>query len=119
MRFSDWTTFDKLRSDAPTEGGLFQLKVKGGLLTYPDGKSAMFYYGFAGNLNQGLQNFRQKILPLLEVNEEMLYLRWLATEDREARFQNHLNSFHSQFGTLPLGNEMLLQKQSQQEKRDS
>ncbi|MFQ5604993.1 MAG: hypothetical protein ACE5HS_17125 [bacterium] len=118
MRYSDWTTLANTETEAPAQNGLFQIKVKDGLVNYPRGKSAMFYYGFAENLSQGLQNFRSRILPLLEVNESVLLIRWLATENTEAQFQNYLNSFFNNFGALPLGNEMQLHKQYQNQQSE-
>ncbi|MFQ5769490.1 MAG: hypothetical protein ACE5HX_03070 [bacterium] len=113
MCFSNWITFDGIAANVPATSGLFQIKVREGLLTYPQGKSAMFYYGLAVNLSRGLQKFRHEILPLLEINEDALLIRWLLVEDIPTRFQNHLNAFLANFGTMPLGNEMLLHKRNQ------
>jgi hypothetical protein len=110
MRFSDWKSFDVISANAPVEGGLFQIRVREGLLNYPHGKSAMFYYGFAHNLQQGLIKFQADILPILELNAQALFIRWMPVPDFDARFQVLLNSFVSSFGALPLGNAMLLQK---------
>ena len=110
MRFSDWLTFDEISEQVPVEPGLFQIKIREGLLSYPQGKSAMFYYGYSGDLNYGLQKFSQEILPLLKMKAEILFARWLAAEDFEIRFKNQLDFFHSNFGSFPIGNEMLLAK---------
>ena len=114
MRYSDWIAFDQIEEGAPTEPGLFQVRIREGLINYPRGQSAMFYYGYAGNLERGLIKFRENILPLLEVNEEVLFVRWMPAEDTEACFQNYLNYFLTNFGSMPLGNEMLLRKKSEQ-----
>lgn len=110
MRFSEWKSLETISADAPHDAGLFQIKIREGLLNYPNGKSAMFYYGFAQNLNRGLLKFLSEILPLLEVNTDALFIRWMPASDSDARFQNLLNSFVANFGALPLGNAMLLQK---------
>ena len=112
MRFSVWITLEEIDSNAPEAPGLFQVKMQAGLLIYPTGKSAMFYYGYAENLAQGLNYFRSELLPLLEIDQEQLLARWLTAEDTKVRFQNHLNAFLNSFGSLPSGNEMLLQKRS-------
>lgn len=114
MRYSYWITFDEIEENAPAEPGLFQIRVREGLLNYRKGKSAMFYYGFADNLIHGLLKFRNNTLRLLEINEDVLFVRWLLAEDTEERFQNHLNYFLTNFGSMPLGNEMLLRKKSKQ-----
>ena len=112
-KFSDWISFGQIEKKFPKAPGLFQVKVKGGLLSYPKGKSAMFYYGYTSNLHRGAVNFRSKILPLLEVNEEALLIRWMSVKEVEAKFQLYLNTFYKRFGSLPLGNEMLLKKTNQ------
>ncbi len=110
MRFSDWLTFDKIAEQVPKEPGLFQIKIREGLLSYPRGKSAMFYYGYSADLNYGLLKFSQDVLPHLKVGAEVLFARWMAAEDFEIRFKNQLDLFHSNFGSFPLGNEMLIQE---------
>ena len=108
MRFSDWHTFDEARNNAPLVAGIFQVKVCDGLLSYPQGKSAMFYYGYAKILSQGLDYYLQELLPHLEINDDVLLVRWMPTEDTEARFQKQLQVFARSFGALPLGNQMWL-----------
>jgi len=110
MRFSNWKSFDDITETAPVDSGLFQIRVREGLLNYPSGKSAMFYYGFAQNLQRGLLKFQQEILPLLEVNTDLLFIRWMAAPDIDTRFQSLVNAFVTNFGALPLGNAMLLRK---------
>jgi hypothetical protein len=114
MRYSDWIPLDKIVENTPAKPGLFQVRVREGLLTYPQGRSAMFYYGYARNLRSGLTKFRNDVLPLLEANEKALFVRWMPAEDVEERFQNYLNYFLTNFGTMPLGNEMLLRQRSKQ-----
>jgi len=113
MLYSERITLDTIASHVPDASGLFQVRVREGLLSYPKGKSAMFYYGYADNLNRGLTKFCKEILPLQEINQELLFVRWMTAEDTTTRFQNYLNSFVTNFGTLPLGNEMLLHKRGQ------
>jgi hypothetical protein len=111
MRFSEWKPLEAIGATAPSESGLFQIKIRDGLLDYPNGKSAMFYYGYANKLSSGLLKFLHEILPRLEVNPEALVIRWTPALDTEARFQKLLNSFVNNFGALPLGNAMQLSKQ--------
>lgn len=96
----------------PQGPGLFQVKVTKGLLIYPQGKSAMFYYGFAESLSGGVRIFRDNVLPLLEAEGEALVIRWMATADFAERFKKHLDTFVEKFGSLPLGNQRHLEKQS-------
>ena len=110
MRFSDWLTFEEFAEQVPKEPGLFQIKMREGLLSYPRGKSAMFYYGYSEDLNYGLLKFSRDILPPLKMKAETLFARWMAAEDFEIRFKNQLDLFRSNFGSFPLGNEMLLKE---------
>lgn len=111
MRFSDWTSLDQI-NQTPPQSGLFQIKMREGLLGYPTGKSAMFYYGYSSDLASGLKKFCKEVLPLFEINANALLVRWMAAEDTEERFRNHLNAFLKNFGTMPLGNEMFLHERS-------
>jgi hypothetical protein len=103
MRFSDWQALHD-GSDIPVASGLFQVRVKGELLRYPLGKTAMFYYGYAANLEQGCQLFVGEILPLLAYPADELLLRTMATADVDARFRALLHKFSTSFGSLPKGN---------------
>ena len=114
MRFSDWLAFDNIAEQVPVEPGLFQIKIREGLLSYPKGKTAMFYYCYSKDLNYGLQKFKENILPILKMKPEILFARWMAAEDFEVRFKNQLDFFHSNFCSFPLGNEMLLQETGEQ-----
>jgi len=112
MRYEAWRSLDEIDISAPQSSGLFQVKNKEGLLTYPTGKTAMFYYGYANNLNFGLRLFKQNVLPVLDVQETLL-ARWMEAVDFESRFRRQLEQFASKFGSLPFGNDIYLKSQSQ------
>lgn len=112
MRFSDWVQFHQIRENVPAAAGLFQIKTCEGLLQYPHGRSSMYYYGYAKQLNEDLLRFRNEILKMLEVDEGELLVRWVVAVDTVERFQKHLDRFHAQFGSLPLGNELFLRKKA-------
>ena len=113
MRFTDWIFLDEIEESVPIDPGLFQIKIREGLLAYPTGKSAMFYYGYSEDLNYGLVKFRQEILPQLKMQQDILLARWMETENFESQIQRYLHFFQSNFGSLPLGNEMLLQQNNE------
>lgn len=112
MRFSDWVQFHKIRENVPAAAGLFQIKTCEGLLQYPRGRSSMYYYGYAKQLNEDLLRFRNEILKMLEVDEKELRVRWMVAADTVERFQKHLDRFYAQFGSLPMGNELFLRKKA-------
>ena len=107
MKFTDWVSWPETTA-APALPGIFQVKIRTGLITYPAGKSAMFYYGFASPLDTGLQTFRARILPELGKDEETLVVRWLTPPETKDRFKQYLDKFYINFGSLPAGNEIQL-----------
>lgn len=46
MRFVPWYPLREARERAPAAPGVFQVRVRSGLLAYPRGRSAMIYYGW-------------------------------------------------------------------------
>ncbi len=92
---------------------MFQVKTDSGLLEYPIGRSAMFYYGYANQLDFGLREFRSNILPGLGQDERSLRVRWLTTDDTMGPFKRYINKFYRTFGSLPAGNETKLLKDRQ------
>lgn|GEM_PF-2981983 len=109
MRYTDWVALEDV-VDAPVDSGLFQVKVRDCLLSYPSGKSAMYYYGFAANLKEDVQRFKDEFVPILQADAMPLMVRWMAVADVQQRFRKHLNFFHENFGSLPAGNELWLQR---------
>jgi hypothetical protein len=45
MKFSAWYELDEAAELAPDEPGVFQVRLTGGLVDYPRGRSAMIRYG--------------------------------------------------------------------------
>jgi len=109
VRYTDWVSLNEL-FDAPVSGGLFQIKIRDQLLLYPTGKSAMFYYGFAENLEDALRKFKDEFVPVLGADARTLMVRWMAVDGVTERFRKQLKLFHTNFGSLPEGNEIWLQK---------
>ena len=109
MRFSDWYNLKEIAVHLPSKPGLFQIRIVNGLLNYPSGKSAMFYYGFADNLKRDVPPFLQNRLPILEQSGDALLIRSMPAQDARSRFQKYLDKFLLQFGSLPQGNEILMQ----------
>jgi hypothetical protein len=103
MRFSDWFPLTHSTS-MPGDSGLFQVKMSQGLLSYPKGKSAMFYYGYGVNLQAGVTKFIADVLPLLEHAPDELLIRHMPTADFEKKFRLYLEQFSRAFGSMPRGN---------------
>ncbi len=107
MRYGNWIEAGSKELTIPKEAGLFQLRVAQCLLKYPKGRSAMFYYGYATNLQTGILQFEQNILPQLQTTSPLL-LRWMVTDNTEAVFKKQMHRFQTKFGSLPAGNEVFL-----------
>lgn len=50
MNFCHWYPLRRAAEHAPPRPGMFQIRVTGGLLSYPKGKSAMVHYELAADL---------------------------------------------------------------------
>lgn len=112
MEFTDWTPFQNF-CKAPETTGVFQLRIDEGLLDYPTGKSTMFYFGYADNLNRNLDEFNKNILPYLDRTPDKLLLRWLPDPNAKARFEKRMNAFVNKFSCMPFGNEQWLKQLGQ------
>lgn len=115
-RYSDWLPLKDAVPSLPPEAGIFQVKLKRGLLKYPSGRSAMLYYGYAENLQEGGRHFRQRVLPHISYSEDDLLLRYMPAADYAERFRAHLARFCSSFNAMPAGNEIYLRHKSGMEK---
>lgn len=107
-RFTDWLPLPEGEREAPQEEGVFQVRVAEGLLRYPNGRSAMVFYGRAGDLRGGVRLFRERLLPGLEWAEPELRVRWFAEPDAAQRMEQLLRRFEQRFGGLPHGNRALI-----------
>lgn len=47
MRFGPWYPLDEAARRTPAAAGVFQVRLAGGLLAYPTGRSAMVHYGWS------------------------------------------------------------------------
>src|SRR3990172_6338055 len=101
MKFCDWLSFNNIQTESPDQPGVFQVKIKKGLIDYPTGKSAMFYYGYTNNLNKGLAQFCTEILPVLNIDSDLIVMRWLVVSDTETQFKKYMDLFLTKFGSLP------------------
>ena len=112
VQFGSWIPLGELLGAAPPsfasalphEAGLFQLRVEEGLLSYPQGKSAMVAYGAGSDVGAALREFlsgpagprAQALGPLL--------VRFASTGAHltPALYLTRLHErFRSQFGSLP------------------
>lgn len=100
-RFCDWVEMDDAVRKAPPLPGLFQIRVKRGLLTYPTGKTAMLSYGGHGNLRNGVAEWLEKSLPASNYSPSELWIRWIPYPEFSSKLEAYLRDFQFRFGALP------------------
>ncbi len=103
-RFTDWETPVVAARAAPQRPGLFQVKVRDGMVDYPRGRSPLIFSCRADQLAGGISAFREKILPKWEQSEEQVLVRWLPDEDSISRHEIVLRDFETEYGSQPIKN---------------
>ena len=79
-----------------------QVKVNGRLLTYPQGKSAMVWYGvFAPCTASRVARLLEELADIM--SGEQLVWRFLVSESAESDLQQLLWRFEKRFGSHPEG----------------
>ncbi|HEX9794326.1 MAG TPA: hypothetical protein VGC54_10120 [Planctomycetota bacterium] len=102
--FGEWFELAAAATSAPAAAGVFQVRLQQGLADYPDGRSAMLYYGRAADLSAGIAAFRARVVPTLEQDETALWVRWLAVDAPDLRLRQLFARFEARFGSLPFAN---------------
>ena len=95
MNFCPWYALSQSDARAPTEPGVFQVKVAAGLLEYPRGKSAMIHYGHGGDLRAAARAFDA------QSPGNVWLCRHVVDANHERRFERVLDQFVSRFGVPP------------------
>ncbi|MCG8416456.1 MAG: hypothetical protein MJE77_00770 [Proteobacteria bacterium] len=97
--FCPWYPVAEIEDHAPAAPGVFQVRLKFGLVGYPRGKSAMIHYGYADDLRQGAGAWADSHGARIE--------SWLCRHitgpapDMAAEFDNLMMRFVSRFGQPP------------------
>ncbi len=97
--FGPW---EELAAAAPPAApGVFQVRLRRGLHSYPRGRSAMLYYGRDRDLARGVTAFRERVLPGLPWPAAELRVRWRQAAEPERLLGELLARFGARFGSLP------------------
>ncbi len=104
--FSSWhpLTAEGVRSKAPEEPCAIQVRRQQGLVNYPNGKSAMVWYGY-GARGQDLlrREFEGEIASPGQLGQGPLLFRYLCGGDEALETINLLaHKFRRRFGRLPI-----------------
>ena len=102
--FTDWESPAVAASAAPRRPGLFQVRVRDGMVDYPRGRSQLIIFCRADELAGGILAFRKQILSKWEQTEEQVLVRWLHDEESISRHEAVLRDFESEFGSAPIKN---------------
>ncbi len=96
LRFSHWSS---TAAEAPAEPGVVQIKVER-LVTYPNGKSAMVWYGAGDDVSAVAAD---ALSALRERFDEPLLVRWRLADAPQAALESILGRFVRRFGAPPRG----------------
>jgi hypothetical protein len=97
MQFGRWIPLEEASRHAPVAAGVFQIRVKSGLIRYPRGQSAMVYYAASQNLEQAVSLFAQ-------AHREKPYLcrfAEVAGGDPNPELSRLVSRFENRFGSPP------------------
>jgi len=79
----------------PSSAGVFQVKVKGHLFSYPKGQSAMVYYGRGPNLREAIEEIASKY------QDQRLCCRHQEHENYEGLYALVSTQFMQRFQQMP------------------
>jgi hypothetical protein len=101
MRFCRWYPLSDAARHAPSEPGVFQVRVVEGLVEYPRGKSAMIHYGAGPNVRAAVREF-----SAARRGESLLCRHTVEMSDIEAArpevaCQRLIEQFMRRFGSPP------------------
>ncbi len=96
-RFTGWFTES---AEAPGAPALVQVKVMGALLSYPQGRSAMVWYGA---IMPCTEDALERVLAPLRIAhpDHTLGWRYIVTASPEPELNRLLARFQARFGALP------------------
>jgi hypothetical protein len=95
IRFEPWYPLVEAGSNAPAGPGVYQLRIRTGLLSYPTGKSAMVHYAAAPNLVAAITAYASAH------PDADLLCRHQAAPDPVALYTQLLTRFVTRFGAEP------------------
>jgi hypothetical protein len=98
MQFCPWIALEDTPARVPKAPGVFQVRVKTGLIRYPRGQSAMVYYGASLQLDHDVTAFAHRHIgqPLL-----CRFAEVPAGTDPQPELERLLERFVRRFGSPP------------------
>ena len=101
MRFVSWYALAEASAHAPPTPGVFQVRVRRGLIDYPRGKSAMIHYGWARDVRAAAAAFARAHPHADWLCRHAVELAPWQVADPEQACRTLLQRFHARFGTPP------------------
>ena len=101
MRFVPWYPLVRAAEHAPAAPGVFQVRVRHGLVDYPRGKSAMVHYGAGRDVCAAASAFAKAHPHVDWLCRHAVELSAAEAADPAAACRMLVERFHSRFGTPP------------------
>ena len=94
--FCHWYPLSEAPRHLSGRRGMFQIRIKKGLLDYPSGKSAMVYYGAGDDMGQSLIT-----LKIDSVEDYVCRHSESDDVDPHSQLQEYVQRFRTRFGRAP------------------
>lgn len=101
MKFGRWYALDEAAASAPASPGVYQLRLREGLIDYPTGKSAMVHYGSSDNVRAALIELAETLDPRDLLARHTIEMSAREAADPAAAAQSVIESFERRFGSVP------------------
>jgi hypothetical protein len=101
MKFGRWYALAEAHSCAPAEPGVYQLRVRQGLVEYPTGKSAMVHYGAGDDVRAALLELSTEHGDRDLLARHAVEMSTIERADPSAAARQLLDRFERRFGAQP------------------
>ena len=101
MPFARWYPLADASQSAPAEPGLFQVRLRAGLIDYPRGKSAMVHYELAQDVRVAAIAFLSDHAGRDWLCRHTVELSRQEADDLAAMYDRLLRAFRTRFGAAP------------------
>lgn len=101
MPFGRWYPLAEAARHAPSEPGVFQVRIAIGLIDYPQGKSAMIHYELAADLRGAATAFADRHAGRDWLCRHTVELSPEEVDDPGAVYARLVRDFRARFGVAP------------------
>jgi hypothetical protein len=101
MQFGTWYPLEEAAAHAPASPGVFQVRLREGLIDYPRGKSAMVHYEVAGDVRAAASAFAAGHPGRPWLCRHTIEMSAEEVDDVDAFHRRLLRDFVNRFGAPP------------------